>query len=234
MRGDIYADDGSTVLAESVQASGGSYHDTRFYPGGSLYSQVVGFDSTYEGTAGVEYEYDSYLQSHQQPARTLSQALGLSSTPKTADSVILTIEPKLQEAARTAISQISGSNTDAAVVALDPKTGAVLVDYSTPTFDPEPLEAPDTAAGSAEQELAALSYLKTKDHEGFYPGLPLATGETFFPGSTFKVVTSAAVYDLDPEPDQLLLSPGRLDDLSEFGQGDDERRGRCLRRDDVE
>jgi penicillin-binding protein A len=198
LRGDIYAADGTTVLAKSVRATGGTYDYTRTYPGGSLYSQVVGFDSTYEGTAGVEYQYNSYLALHRQPAQNLSQALGLSSAPQTTDSVILTINPKLQEAAQNALRGIPGGNTDAAVVAIAPKTGAVLVDYSTPNFDPAPLEAPNTVAGTEEQELAALAYFKTKDHEGFYPGLPLATGETFFPGSTFKVVTSAAVYNLDP------------------------------------
>ena len=198
LRGAIYADDGTTVLAESVRATGGTYDYTRIYPGGSLYSQVVGFDSTYEGTAGVEYQYNSYLAVHRQPAQNLSQALGLSSAPQTTDSVILTIDPKLQEAAQNALRGIPGGNTDAAVVAIAPKTGAVLVDYSTPNFDPAPLEAPNTVAGTEDQELAALAYFKTKDHEGFYPGLPLATGETFFPGSTFKVVTSAAVYNLDP------------------------------------
>ncbi len=197
-RGLVYADDGTTVLAESVKASGGTYHFTRVYPGGALYSQVVGFDSTYEGTAGVEYEYDGYLGLHRHPAQNLSQALGLSASTPTTDSVILTIDPKLQQAAQTALSRLSGSNTDAAVVAIAPRTGAVLVDYSTPNFDPAPLEAPNTAAGTKQQELAALAYFDTKDHEGFYPGLPLATGETFFPGSTFKVITSAAVYNLDP------------------------------------
>jgi penicillin-binding protein A len=198
VRGTIYADDGTTVLAKSVRATSGSDDYTRAYPGGALYSQVVGFDSTYEGTAGVEYQYNSYLADHRYPADTLSQALGLSPRPVGTDSVILTIDPKLQEEAQSALSGLLGSNTDAAVVAIAPKTGAVLVDYSTPTFDPAPLEAPNTVAGTREQELAALAYFKTKDHEGFYPGLPLATGETLFPGSTFKVVTSAAVYNLDP------------------------------------
>jgi penicillin-binding protein A len=143
-RGLIYADDGTTVLAKSVKASGGTYHFTRDYPGGSLYSQVVGFDSTYEGTAGVEYEYDGYLGLHRHPAQNLSQALGLSATASTTDNVILTVDPKLQQTAQMALSRLSGSNTDAAVVAIAPKTGAVLVDYSTPNFDPAPLEAPNT------------------------------------------------------------------------------------------
>jgi peptidoglycan glycosyltransferase len=83
-------------------------------------------------------------------------------------------------------------------LAIDPATGAILADYSTPSFDPAPLEAPDTVAGTKEQELAAVSYFKTEDHEGFYAGVPLATYDTFFPGSTFKVVTTSAVYNLDP------------------------------------
>jgi penicillin-binding protein A len=198
-RGTIYANDGTTVLAKSVKAAGGSFDDTRVYPGGSLYAQVVGFDSTYEGTAGVEYEYNASLEVHEHPAENLSQALGLSPTPQTTDSVVLTIDPTLQKAAASALSRISGSNTDAAVVAIAPSTGAVLVDYSTPNFDPAPLEAPNTVAGTREQESAAVADFKTEDHEGFYPGLPLATGETFFPGSTFKVITSAAVYNLDPD-----------------------------------
>jgi len=197
-RGVIYADDGTTVLAESVKAVGGSYDYTRLYPGGALYSQVVGFDSTFEGTSGVEDEYNADLGLHRHPAETLAQAFGLSAIPATTDNVILTIDPKLQEEAQTALLTISGSNTDAAVVAIAPKTGAVLADYSVPNFDPTPLEAPDTVAGTKAQELAALAYFETKDHEGFYAGLPLATGETFFPGSTFKVVTSAAVYNLRP------------------------------------
>jgi peptidoglycan glycosyltransferase len=98
-------------------------------------------------------------------------------------------------------------NKDAAVVAIDPATGAVLADYSTPTFDPAPLEAPDTVAGTKTQELAALAYFKTPDHEGFFPGLPLATAETFPPGSTFKVITSSAVYNLDPSLSNFSFPP---------------------------
>jgi penicillin-binding protein A len=196
-RGDIYASDG-TLLAKSVKSSGGTFDYTRAYPGGALYSQIVGFDSTYEGTAGVEYEYNDELRSHQQPARNLPQALGLEPRPMNTDSVTLTVDPTLQEAAQAALSQIKGANTDAGVVAIDPSTGAILADYSTPSFDPAPLEAPNTESGTREQELAALSYFTTPDHEGNLAGVPLATKATFPPGSTFKVVTTAAVYNLTP------------------------------------
>ena len=81
------------------------------------------------------------------------------------------------------------------MIALNPKTGAVLADYSTPTFDPNALAFPDISA----EKLAGFAYFNQKDSEGFYPGVPLATAETFFPGSTFKVVTTTAVYNLAPQ-----------------------------------
>jgi peptidoglycan glycosyltransferase len=196
-RGNIYAADG-TLLATSVPATSGPYKYARQYPQGSLYSQVVGYDSTYYGTAGVEYQYNNNLVSHSQPAQNFSQVLGLDPTPKLTDDITLTISPTLQQTAATALSQIPGINQDAAVVALNPTTGAVLADYSTPTFDPNPLAAPDTNAGIYEQVLAGNADFKTRDAEGFFKGLPLATASTFPPGSTFKVVTTAAVYNLMP------------------------------------
>ena len=45
--------------------------------------------------------------------------------------------------------------------------------------------------------MAYYSYIQ-KDHEGFFPLRPIATRETFPPGSTMKVVTSTAVYNLKP------------------------------------
>jgi peptidoglycan glycosyltransferase len=110
------------------------------------------------------------------------------------DNVGLTIVPALQEAAQTALSQISGVNKDAAVIAINPTTGAILADYSTPTFDPTPLASPNPAV----EKYAGYAYFNQKDSEGFYPGVPLATATTFFPGSTFKVVTTTAVYNLAP------------------------------------
>jgi penicillin-binding protein A len=193
-RGDIDAADG-TLLAESVRSSASAYHYVREYPQGSLYSQVVGYSSAYYGTAGIENQYNASLVTHTVPAQTLSQAIGFSPLRTSRDDLTLTIVPHLQETARTALSQITGSDKDAAVVALNPKTGAVLADYSTPTFDPNALASPDVAA----EKLAGYADFDHKDGEGFYPGVPLATAATLPPGSTFKVVTTTAVYNLAPQ-----------------------------------
>jgi peptidoglycan glycosyltransferase len=65
--------------------------------------------------------------------------------------------------------------------------------YSNPAFDPNALVNPSLQS----EKLAYFSYIQ-KDHEGFYPLRPLANRETFPPGSTMKVVTSTAAYNLKP------------------------------------
>jgi penicillin-binding protein A len=79
------------------------------------------------------------------------------------------------------------------VVVLDPSTGAVLALASNPTFDPNQLSNPDIP-----DEQAYAKGAQTNDIEGFNGLTPIATEESFFPGSTFKVVTTAAVYNLKP------------------------------------
>lgn len=193
-RGSIYASDG-TLLADSVKSKAASpYKYVRQYPQGSLYSQVVGYSSPFYGTAGIENEYNDQLVQHTLPAQTFSQALGFNPLQTSIDNLTLTINPTLQKAAQDALTQITGTNKDAGVVAIDPSTGAILADYSNPTFDPNVLANPNI---TAERE-AGYAYFNQSDSEGVYPGVPLATGDPYPPGSTFKVVTSTAVYNLAP------------------------------------
>ncbi len=199
-RGTITAADG-TVLAQSIPTPAGTdnqdypYHYVRQYPQGPLYAGITGYDSAlYYGTAGIEQQYDSYLKPHQQPPQTLSQLLFRQQQPLTTDDVALTVEPQLQNAAWSALTTLPpGANNDGAVVVIQPSTGNILAMVSNPTFDPNPLVSPSLHA----EQLAYFSYVQ-KDHEGFFPLRPIATRETFPPGSTMKVVTSTAAYNLKP------------------------------------
>jgi penicillin-binding protein A len=198
-RGEILASDG-TVLAQSVPAPAGAnadgypYRYLRQYPQKGLYSGITGYDSILDfGKTDIEAEYDSYLSPHTDSAQTLSQLLFREKLPTTTDNVTLTVVPTLQQAAEEALMSVSGKNKDGAIVVLDPKTGAVLAMYSSPTYDPNTLVGTSLAG----EKLAYVSYT-TADSEGFFPLRPIATGESFFPGSTMKVITSTAVYNLDP------------------------------------
>jgi peptidoglycan glycosyltransferase len=197
-RGTIYASDG-TVLAKSVHTPAGTiradypYNYVRQYPQGPLYAGITGYDSAlYYGTSGIEEEYNADLSPRQQAPQNLSQLLFREKQPTITDDVTLTVQPALQQAAWNALTSTPGNN-DGAVVILDPKTGAVLAMASNPTYDPNPLVSTSLSA----EQTAYFSY-NQKDHEGYFPLRPIATGETFFPGSTMKVVTSTAAYNLKP------------------------------------
>lgn len=194
-RGEILASDG-TVLAQSVPSDNpkGNYQYNRIYPAGSLFAQIVGYDSLNYGTNGVEYQYNSYLQLHSQPVKTIGQFF--SPLPPEPDNVTLTVVPALQQAAEQALANVAGPNKDGAVVVLDPHTGAVLAMYSSPSYDPSGL----ASLSATTESLARLAY-NQPDAEGFSPSAPIATQQRFPPGSTSKVVTSSAVYDLKPSLD---------------------------------
>jgi penicillin-binding protein A len=177
-RGEILAANG-TVLAYSVKQSSPDFPYRRVYPDGSLTSGVVGVSSSYYGVSGIEEEYDGFLSAHQQPPQSLEQLLAPTSA---ADSVTLTIVPALQQVARKALQGIDG-----AAVAIDPKTGAVLVMYSNPNYNPVPLTSPSYGV-----ETAARHLYNKPDGNGFPPLGLVATQQTFPPGSTFKVITTAA------------------------------------------
>jgi peptidoglycan glycosyltransferase len=177
-RGEILAANGA-VLAYSAKQNSPYIPYRRVYPDGSLTSGVVGVSSPYYGVSGIEEEYNGLLAAHPQPPQSFEQLLAPTSA---ADSVTLTIQPALQQVARTALKGIDG-----AAVAIDPKTGAVLVMYSNPNYNPVPLTSPNIDVDTAARHL----YLKP-DSNGFAPLGLVATQQTFPPGSTFKVITTAA------------------------------------------
>jgi peptidoglycan glycosyltransferase len=186
-RGTIVSSDG-VILATSVPTPNNSFYKyQRQYPTGSLFSQIVGFASyTYGINTGIEAQYNKQLTFHTQPVRTLGDLL---TTEQGTDTVVLTISNKFQTLARQALG-----NLDGAVVMLNPSNGNVLAMYSNPSFDPNPLASqnPDT-----ESSYWNHTYI-TSDSHGFTNGNPLTYDHSFPPGSTFKVITTAAAYDHKP------------------------------------
>jgi peptidoglycan glycosyltransferase len=165
----------------------------RVYPQGPLFAGITGFSDVFYGSpSGIEYQYNQYLQTHAQAPQNFSQLL-FNKPPSEPDDVTLTVDPVLQQAAWNALQAIPGPNKDGAVVVLDPTTGAVLAMASNPTFDPNLLANPNVSA-----EQAAHFEDSLPDSEQFFPISPIATEQRFPPGSTFKVVTSTAVYNLMP------------------------------------
>ncbi len=178
-RGEIRAADG-TVLAQSIEIEEGVFERERVYPTGELFAEVTGFFSFDAGADGLEASFDDELRGEQS---SLSGALrGAFGSEVTVNNLETSLSVSLQETARSALGERPGS-----VVAIDPNTGGVLAMWSWPTFDPNPLSSVDV--GEAQAARAAL----LADTAG--PLLPRTFRETYFPGSTFKVVTATAALE---------------------------------------
>lgn len=181
-RGSILTSDG-TILATSKPTKD-AFKELREYPTGSLFSDIVGYDSIYYGVTGVEAVYNSYLSMHPSSSSSLG---GILTSQDTTDDVILTLSTKLQQVAVQALAKYPIG----AVVAIDPQTGAVLAMYGKPTYDPNPLTSHNIS-----QERAYFASLNPSSPTS--PLLSVAYQQRYAPGSTFKVVTSSAVYQRDP------------------------------------
>ncbi len=175
-RGPISTADGR-VVAMSVDVTG-PLERQRVYPEGDLYAHSVGYLSFNLGADGVERAYNDALVGTI-PALQLNDLTSIFGGEQPIGEVVLTLRHDLQTQARSLLGERKGS-----VVALDPRTGAVLALWSWPSFDPNVLADLDgTAVNAAYAELLATD------------GNPLrakAYRDIFFPGSTFKVVTAAA------------------------------------------
>ena len=104
-----------------------------------------------------------------------------------------TINPRVQQAAWDAMEQGCNGPCKGAVVALEPSTGKILAMVSAPSYDPNLLASHDVV----EQ---ADAWQQLRDDPGS-PLLNRAISETYPPGSTFKVITTAAALQAGATPD---------------------------------
>lgn len=188
-RGVIQSADGQTLAKTVLAPKGSDVKYQRIYPEpwAPLFSDVVGIDSRFNNY-GVEASYNSYLVAHNKPVTSLKDLL-TTGGPIT-DTVTLTISTKMQLAAQAALGNKVG-----AIVALDPQTGAILAMYGNPTYDPNPIVSLNPTTSQF-----AFTVDNKPNATGFAPFTSLAYQVSYFsPGSTFKTVTTAAVYDHAPQ-----------------------------------
>jgi penicillin-binding protein A len=171
-RGQILAADG-TVLARSVRGPEGAY--TRTYPPGAEFTHAVGYSYITLGQSGIELYRSAALNG--QGGTSVQDILDqLQGRKPQGNTVLTSLRPAAQRTAITALGEHEG-----AVVALQPRTGAVEVMASTPSYN-----ANAAASQSAYERL-------TRE-----PASPLVNRATQFgyaPGSTFKVITATAAID---------------------------------------
>ncbi|MEA2458748.1 MAG: penicillin-binding protein [Thermoleophilaceae bacterium] len=172
-RGLILARDGTKLAINRSQGTRQTKRYFRFYPQATLFPHAVGYSFVSAGDSGLEKSYNDVLSgtADKQLSSFVEQ---LGGGPKEGDDLHTTLDPKAQREAEAALGNQAG-----AIVALEPSTGAVRVMAAVPSFDPNHVP----------QDLSQLN----KGKGGSL--LNRATQAQYPPGSTMKVVTSAAALD---------------------------------------
>ncbi|UCG79196.1 MAG: penicillin-binding protein 2 [Nitrospirota bacterium] len=166
----------------------------RVYPRGAIASHLLGFvDIDNHGLEGIEKKYEKFLTSRGGKIRVSTDARGNillagDELESSGNSIVLTIDEMLQytveKALDAAIDKWKASSATAII--MNPYTGEILALANRPTFDPN-------SPGRSRAE-----YRRNR-----------AITDVFEPGSTFKIVTAAAVLE------KKLFKPNALFDCSD-------------------
>ncbi len=166
IRGSIVTEDGTQLATTYVDEEG---KENRYYPYENVFAHVVGYSSN--GKAGLEAEMNNeLLTSH---SSLLNQIRDENNSQKPqGDTVVVTLDVKLQQAAYDALGSYKG-----AAVVLEPDSGKILALVSKPDFNPNTISQDWDTMVMDESNSALLN----RATQGLYP-----------PGSTFKILTTLA------------------------------------------
>lgn len=164
---------GSILDCHGEQLAFSSRPGERHYPFGAVMAPVTGYAGEALGSSGLENMLGDELSGQSRLLRNLGPAGQLLQSDRGSD-IRLTVDAGVQQAAYDALGGRRG-----AVVVLDAATGGVLAMVSTPSVDPEQVEAQWAELSKSED-----SPLLNRAANGLYP-----------PGSTIKVLIADAALD---------------------------------------
>ncbi|MCX6458977.1 MAG: penicillin-binding transpeptidase domain-containing protein [Actinobacteria bacterium] len=168
-------------VARSVRTDD-SLNSLRVYKPGAEYAPATGFYSLVYGATGLERTENSVLSGSDSRFFVDRIQQLFAGTKTKGGGVVTTLNSAAQDAAWEGLGGRKG-----AVVAINPTTGAILALVSSPSFDPNLLSShkPD--------EIRASYKALESDPDKPLLNRPLAI--TYPPGSTFKLVTTAAALE---------------------------------------
>jgi penicillin-binding protein A len=185
---------GNEPAARSVE-TGNTLRYQREYSNGPLFASVTGFYSLVYGATGLERTENNILNGKSDLFFVDRIQQLFAGRQRTGGAVTTTINAAAQEAAFKGLGNKVG-----AVVAIEPATGRILASVQSPSFDPNKLTDHDPA--SIREYYEALRDDPTK------PLLNRPIVALNPPGSTFKLVTTAAALASGQyTPDSILPGP---------------------------
>ncbi len=171
-RGSIYDCNGE-VLAYS-EGEPGNYTRINNFP--NLYSHIIGYSHPSLGKSGLESSYNDYLL-NRNGNQTLKQMSNfLRDDKKMGNNLVLTIDTRVQSKARDLLSNAAEKGS---IVLMNPKTGEIYAMVSLPDYNVMTISEDWDSINQSKDGV-----LLNRSISGAYP-----------PGSTFKIITAAALLE---------------------------------------
>ena len=190
---------GDAVLAYNLAGVKVDEDYKRYYPYDSLASRVIGFTgSDNQGIVGLEVKYDEWLSGTDGRILTLTDSQGIEveaagerrQEPEDGSNLVLSMDYTIQcyceQAARTVMEE---KQADAvSVILMNPQNGEIYAMVNVPEYNlNEPFtlnsEAPENLSEKEKQDLLNQMWRNT------------CINDTYEPGSTFKIITTAAALE---------------------------------------
>lgn len=164
---------------------------SRLYPKSDSMAHVIGYSSMRFGKTGLEDRYDSFLLGTVGTQKYINYFRRLAGKAPQGSNLILTLDAEMQ---KTAFNLLAGRR--GAVVAINPKTGAVIALASSPSFNPNRLQESWESLANNES-----SPLLNRTVQGVYP-----------PGSSLKIAIAGAALQKDLNLwNQIFDNPGYIE-----------------------
>lgn len=183
----------------------------RYYPYQDLASKVLGFTGgDNQGIIGLEVKYEKYLKGTNGAILTPTDATGIElegvagdrKEPIDGDTLQISLDYNIQKYAQQAAEKVMEEKQADAVqiILMRPKTGEVLAMVNVPEFslnDPFTLKDTETKASSEEEEQESVLDKGSKAYQDALNQMWRngCINDTYEPGSTFKIITTAAALD---------------------------------------
>lgn len=200
-RGPILAANGDQLAYSEETGEDANYEYQRVYEDSEYFSHLTGF-MVLGNRTGIERYENSLLDGSDSRLFVRNFIDTITGVESQGASVDLTINPDAQRAALDGLQEQGA--TQGAAVAIDPSTGGILAAASLPSYNANDLV---TADGGVNADYEA----ELTDEEGDQPLLFRALNERYPPGSTFKVVTSAAALENGYSTDTTTDGPASLE-----------------------
>ena len=160
----------------------------RYYPYDTLASKVLGFTGgDNQGIIGLEVKYDKYLQGKNGKILTLTDARGIeieNAGERRQDPIdgndLHNIQEYAEQAAKKAMEEHGAQSVS--VLMMNPQNGEILAMVNVPEFN---LNEPFSIEGEVQTNQDKLNLMWRNG----------CINDTYEPGSTFKIITTAAAFE---------------------------------------